>query len=113
MQAEARALLEEQGIIDEFGRAERKIGFTQSRVKALRGFILRYLHQNGYLSARVTPACELHSGRILKGKVLLRGRTVRHQSETRLLRVALRTSNIGQWYPVAWQSQHRRQRHYR
>ena len=68
MQAEARALLEEQGIIDEFGRAERKIGFTQSRVKALRGFILRYLHQNGYLSARVTPACELHSGRILKGK---------------------------------------------
>ena len=54
MQAEARALLEELGIINEFGRAERKIGFTQSRVKALRGFILRYFIKT-VISARGSP----------------------------------------------------------
>jgi len=67
MQTEARALLQEQGVMDEFGRWTRKLGFTQARLKALRGFILRYYHQNGYLSARVDSACELSSGLILKG----------------------------------------------
>ena len=58
MADEALALLELQGFIDEFGRRTKSVGFNQARVKAIQGFLLRYLHQEGFLTAEVTPRCE-------------------------------------------------------
>ena len=62
MQDEARLLLEKQGFLDEYGGWRRNVGFNRSRLRAIRGFILRYLHQEGYLSAAVNTVCQVRVG---------------------------------------------------
>jgi outer membrane protein assembly factor BamA len=80
MQDEARLLLEKQGFIDEYGNWRANVGFNRSRLRAVRGFILRYLHQEGYLSASVNAVCEVSIAGVLTeqecNEDTLYGRTV-------------------------------------
>ena len=65
MQDEARLLLEKQGFLDEYGRWIGDVGFNRNRLRAVRGFLLRYLHQEGYLSATVNTECRVQrNGRV-------------------------------------------------
>ncbi|MCA9537499.1 MAG: BamA/TamA family outer membrane protein [Myxococcales bacterium] len=56
MRDEAFELLAELGFVDELGRWQRT-GLNQRKLDAVRGFLLRYFHQEGYLEARIDPVC--------------------------------------------------------
>lgn len=56
MRDEAYDLLQELGFVDETRRWQRA-GLNRKKLDAVRGFLLRYHHQRGYIGAEVVPVC--------------------------------------------------------
>lgn len=56
MRDEAYDLLQELGFVDETRRWLRA-GLNRKKIDAVRGFLLRYHHQRGYIGAEVVPVC--------------------------------------------------------
>ncbi|MCB9528266.1 MAG: BamA/TamA family outer membrane protein [Myxococcales bacterium] len=56
MRDEAYDLLRELGFVDET-RRWRRAGLNRKKLDAVRGFLLRYHHQRGYIGAEVIPVC--------------------------------------------------------
>ncbi|MCA9561629.1 MAG: BamA/TamA family outer membrane protein [Myxococcales bacterium] len=57
MQDEAYALMQNLGFMDDLRRWKPNAGLNRRKLEAVRGFLLRYFHQQGYLQAEVTPIC--------------------------------------------------------
>lgn len=70
MQDEAFGLLATLGFFDEARQPIRRAGLNPKKIQALRSFILRYFHREGYLQADVTPVCFRESGaaRVRRGR---------------------------------------------
>lgn len=62
MQDEAFDLLETLGFYDGARKPIRRAGLNPKKIQALRSFLLRYFHREGYLQAEVTPVCFRESG---------------------------------------------------
>ena len=59
MREEAFLLLQNLGFLDELRRWKKDVGLNTRKIKAIQGFLLRFYHQEGYLSVRVTPYVQL------------------------------------------------------
>ena len=57
MQDEFAELLQSLGFMDELRRWKPNAGLNRRKLEAVRGFLLRYFHQQGYLQATVKPIC--------------------------------------------------------
>jgi len=62
MQDEAFGLLATLGFYDQARQPIRRAGLNPKKIQALRSFLLRYFHREGYLQAEVTPVCFRESG---------------------------------------------------
>ncbi|MCA9543138.1 MAG: hypothetical protein KC613_02080, partial [Myxococcales bacterium] len=61
-QDDAWELFENQGLADRTRRFLRRAGLNKAKLQSVQGFLLRQLHQDGYLKATVTPACVTTEG---------------------------------------------------
>ncbi|MCA9527965.1 MAG: BamA/TamA family outer membrane protein, partial [Myxococcales bacterium] len=62
MRDEAFALLQTLGLVDDVRRPIKGAGLNPKKIQAIRSFVLRYFHREGYLQAEITPLCFSESG---------------------------------------------------